>query len=209
MIKLTKTELRLQEQRLAQLEKYLPTLQLKKMLLQLEINLAEQEIECLSHEFDQMKKKIYQYVALFSEQTAFDLFFSVKVDSIERQSENIAGIDIPILKNVIFEKHEYFLFDTPVWLDFAIQDLKTLIFVREKIVVAREKKELLIKEFREVSIRVNLFEKVLIPRSEHNIRKIKIFLGDQRLASVCQAKVAKKKIFDKEDVGTIYDYRRC
>ncbi len=50
------------------------------------------------------------------------------------------------------------------------------------------------KEWREVSIRVNLFEKVLIPRCQKNIKKIKVFLGDQQLAAVSQAKVAKGKI---------------
>ncbi|HEY5259666.1 MAG TPA: V-type ATP synthase subunit D, partial [Rhabdochlamydiaceae bacterium] len=54
------------------------------------------------------------------------------------------------------------------------------------------------KELRDVSIRVNLFEKILIPRAQGNIRKIKIFLGDQQLAAVCQAKVAKQKILERE-----------
>jgi V/A-type H+-transporting ATPase subunit D len=45
-----------------------------------------------------------------------------------------------------------------------------------------------------VSIRVNLFEKVLIPRAQENIKKIRIFLGDQQLSAVAQAKVAKLKI---------------
>lgn len=53
-------------------------------------------------------------------------------------------------------------------------------------------------EFNEVSIRVNLFEKVLIPRTEDNIKKITIFLGDQQLAAVSQAKVAKAKIIAKK-----------
>ena len=63
-----------------------------------------------------------------------------------------------------------------------------------KIKIAQEKKIALEKELREVSIRVNLFEKILIPRALKNIKKIKIFLGDQQLAAVSQAKVAKRKI---------------
>jgi V/A-type H+/Na+-transporting ATPase subunit D len=51
-----------------------------------------------------------------------------------------------------------------------------------------------------VSIRLNLFEKVLIPRAQKNIKKIKIFLGDQELAAVCQAKVAKRKIEERLSV---------
>jgi V/A-type H+-transporting ATPase subunit D len=44
---------------------------------------------------------------------------------------------------------------------------------------------------------VNLFEKILIPRAQQNIKKIKIFLGDQLLAAVCQAKVSKQKILKR------------
>ena len=60
-----------------------------------------------------------------------------------------------------------------------------------------EKKRLLEQELREVSIRVNLFEKIMIPRTLQNIKKIKVFLGDQQLAAISQAKVAKRKILEK------------
>ena len=45
---------------------------------------------------------------------------------------------------------------------------------------------------------MNLFEKVLIPRADRNIRRIRIFLGDQQLAAVAQAKVSKKKIHKRK-----------
>lgn len=87
--------------------------------------------------------------------------------------------------------------ETPVWLEAAIEGVKALLIVREKIKIAREKKQALEKELREVSIRVNLFEKIMIPRAIQNIKKIKIFLGDQELAAVSQAKVSKRKILQK------------
>ena len=80
--------------------------------------------------------------------------------------------------------------------------------VREKIKIARREKRGLEKELREVSIRVNLFEKILIPRALDNIKKIKIFLGDQQLAAVAQAKVSKKKILGTKMLETgAHDYR--
>lgn len=194
MIKLTKTELRGQQLRLGQLQKYLPTLQLKKMLLQIEVNQAEQEIQQYQMEFKGEEKRIRGYSPLFSDRTAFDLFPSVKVVEVQKEFENIAGVDIPSLQKVVFQESAYFLFDSPVWIDAAITGLKSLITIREKIKIAEEKKAALEKELREVSIRVNLFEKILIPRAQENIRRIKIFLGDQQLAAVCQAKVAKRKL---------------
>ena len=95
---------------------------------------------------------------------------------------------------MVFRDPEYFLFDTPAWTDRATELLRELVTIREKITIALEKKRALQKELREVSIRVNLFEKILIPRSQANISKIRIFLGDQQLAAVAQAKVAKRKI---------------
>jgi V/A-type H+-transporting ATPase subunit D len=198
MIKFTKTELRSQQLRLAQLQKYLPTLQLKKMLLQMEVNNAEAEIEVLKREFKSQEKKNLSYCSLFSDKTAFDLFPAVKIVEVQKNFENIAGVDIPLFENVVFQDNPYYLFDSPPWIDSAIQGLKELIITREKIRVVEEKKAALEKELREVSIRVNLFEKILIPRAEGNIKKIKIFLGDQQLAAVCQAKVSKQKILAKE-----------
>jgi V/A-type H+-transporting ATPase subunit D len=197
-MRLTKTELRSQQVRLNQLEKYLPTLQLKKTLLQLEVNLAQQEIEQLLLEYQNQENIVTSYAPLFSDRGAFDLFPAVKVLDVRRHIENIAGLDIPVFDQVVFQESTHFLFDAPVWLDAAIQGLRQLIVLREKIRIAEEKKAAIEKELREVSIRVNLFEKILIPRAQSNIRKIRIFLGDQQLAAVCQAKVAKQKILERE-----------
>jgi V/A-type H+-transporting ATPase subunit D len=199
-MRLTKTELRLQQLRLNQLEKYLPTLQLKKTLLQLEVNLARQEIEQLLLEYQNQKQIVSAYALLFSDRAAFDLFPAVKVLNVREHIENIAGLDIPVFDQVVFQDSTHFLFDAPVWIDSAIEGLRQLIILREKIRIAKEKKGLIEKELREVSIRVNLFEKILIPRALANIRKIKIFLGDQQLAAVCQAKVAKQKILEREEM---------
>jgi V/A-type H+-transporting ATPase subunit D len=200
MIRLTKTELRVQQVRLAQLEKYLPTLQLKKMLLQNEVNRAEEEILQLDAEFRSAEKKAFGFSKLLSDREAADLFPALKITEVKKEFENIAGIDVPILKEVVFQDHPYFLFDTPVWLDSGISELKNLLVIRETVRLAREKKVALERELREISIRVNLFEKILIPRAEGHIKKIKVFLGDQQLAAICQAKAAKRKILERAQV---------
>jgi V/A-type H+/Na+-transporting ATPase subunit D len=197
-VRLTKTELREQQVRLNQLQKYLPTLQLKKTLLQLEVNLAQQEIEQLLVEYQNQESLVTGYAPLFSDRGAFDLFPAVKVLDVKHHIENIAGLDIPVFDQVVFQQSTHMLFDTPVWLDAAVAGLRQLIILKEKIRISEEKKAALEKELRDVSIRVNLFEKILIPRAQGNIRKIRIFLGDQQLAAVCQAKVAKQKILERE-----------
>jgi len=197
-IKLTKNELRLQQFRLNQLQKYLPTLQLKKALLQTEVNDVRAEILRLEDDFHSARLTISRHSSLLSEQVGLDLTEAAKVQSIEKEYENIAGVDIPIFRSVTFAPFEYPLFSTPAWVDSAIRDLREMAIARARVLVAEEKKRALEKELREVTIRVNLFEKNLIPGALRNIKKIKVFLGDQQLAAVSQAKVAKAKIEERK-----------
>jgi V/A-type H+-transporting ATPase subunit D len=193
-VKLTKNELRDQQSRLFQFQKYLPTLQLKKSMLQFEVAVAQMEILALEESFSASKEKVVSFSFFLKEKVSCNLESYVAIQHVEKRYENVAGVDIPIFENVIFQKPHYALFDTPAWTDQAMVLLKEMIVLKEKLSIAKEKKHALDKELRDVSIRVNLFEKVLIPRSEQNISKIRIFLGDQQLAAVAQAKVAKMKI---------------
>ena len=197
-LKLTKTELRSQQYKLVQLKKYLPTLQLKKALLQLEVDKVSQEIALKETEFSISRDKVDRYAKLFSDEAAHDVFAAVSIQTVQKEYENIAGVEIPIFQNVLFAPSRYSFFDTPLWLDSAISGVKELISARERLAVLKDKRGLLEKELKEVSIRVNLFEKVLIPRAQANIKKIKIFLGDLQLSAVAQAKVAKRKILERK-----------
>lgn len=198
-IKLTKTELRLQQVKLAQLQKYLPTLQLKKALLQIEVSQAVIEIEEALKVCGDQEKALEKMALLFSDRSSSLFFSSIKIKQVKVRYENIAGVEVPLFEGVDFEEPSYSLFDTPLWYESAMKEVQALLSAEEKVKVVEEKKEALEKELREVSIRVNLFEKILIPRAQENIKRIKIFLGDQQLAAVSQAKVAKKKIMEHAD----------
>ena len=193
-VKLTKNELRNQQNTLAQLEKYLPTLQLKKAMLQSEVQEARIEIERLEGILTIKREAAERFSPLLTTRTSLDPLQAVRVKKVFRHQENIAGVDIPRYDGIEFEDFTYSLFETPPWVDQAIVDLRILAEIRAHILIVREQKEALQKELREVSIRVNLFEKILIPRAIENIRTIKVFLGDQQLAAVSRAKVAKSKI---------------
>ncbi|MBM3198039.1 MAG: V-type ATP synthase subunit D [Chlamydiae bacterium] len=198
-VKLSKTELRSQQVKLSQLQTYLPTLQLKKALLQAEIAQAIAELEEQQAVFIGKERSLDQLALLFSESGVGRFVSSLSIDQVQVSYENIAGVDIPCLDKVTFKQPSYSLFDTPIWYEAAEEKMQEFLLAREKVKIARAKKEALEKELREVSIRVNLFEKIMIPRALDNIKKIKIFLGDQQLAAVSQAKVAKKKILEREE----------
>lgn len=193
-IKLTKNDLRVQQNRLQQLRKYLPTLKLKKAMLQIEVNEARIEIAKCEEEFQRVQKLVENFSPLLTEKLSVNIRDSAKISKINRRYENIAGVEVPYFESMSFEDFHYNLFDTPPWLDSAAKNLRGLAEAQIRVKIAREKKAALEKELREVSIRVNLFEKILIPRAIGNIKKIKVFLGDQQLAAVSQAKVAKAKI---------------
>lgn len=193
-IKLTKNELRNQQMLLGQLEKYLPTLQLKKAMLQAVVQETRHEIERYESIQNQKKIKAEEFCGLLSTKTTIDPLEAVKIKSVFKHYENIAGVEVPYFERVEFEDFSYSLFETAPWVDGAILILRSLAELREQIHILQEQKRALEKELREVSIRVNLFEKILIPRAFENIRAIKVFLGDQELAAVSRAKVAKAKI---------------
>lgn len=198
VLKLTKNELRLQQMRLTQFLRYLPTLQLKKAMLQFEVSLVVLELEKLNEELALHLKNVEDFSPFLVEKVSVNLMQYADVLHVKKQYENIAGVEIPIFNKVVFREPEYFLFDTPAWTEQATMLLRELVVSKEKISIAEEKRRALEKELKEVSIRVNLFEKVLIPRAQENIKKIRIFLGDQQLAAVAQAKVAKRKILMKK-----------
>ncbi len=198
-VKLTKTELRLQQNRLVQLLKYLPTLQLKKAMLQAEVQEARLEIAKCEENYHRARKEIESYSALLTDKIALDVNKVLTITDLRKRYENIAGVEVPYFDGVTFQDVEYDLFSTPPWIDQAILGLRNLKEASLRIQVAQEKKAALEKELREVSIRVNLFEKILIPRAQTNIKKIKVFLGDMQLAAVSQAKVAKRKIEEREE----------
>jgi V/A-type H+-transporting ATPase subunit D len=192
-IKFTKNELRNQQVRLAQLEKYLPTLQLKKAMLQAQANEVRAEIQALRDVFQKEEAAVRHYSSLLLLHTVIDPKEVVKIVKVDKHYENIAGVEIPYFDGVTFADVYYDLFETPPWMDAAFRGLRNLVESNIKVEIAEEKKRAIEKELREVSIRVNLFEKVMIPRAIECISQIKVFLGDQQLAAVSRAKVAKSK----------------
>lgn len=202
-VKFTKSELRNQQNRLLQLQKYLPTLQLKKAMLQVEVNEARNQIIQFQADYKALSAHFETFAELLSE-VEFDPKDAMQIKDIKKRFENIAGVEVPVLDSVSFVDFSYSLFETPPWVDAVIFTLRKLVESKVRIEIAKEKKAALEKELREVSIRVNLFEKILIPRSLKNIKRIKVFLGDLQLAAVSQAKVAKTKIEERKSAELLH-----
>ena len=69
--------------------------------------------------------------------------------------------------------------------------------------ILKEQVRLLHAELRTTTQRVNLFEKVKIPETRENIRRISVYLGDQQVSAVVRGKIAKsnleRKIAESEE----------
>jgi len=63
-----------------------------------------------------------------------------------------------------------------------------------QVEILEEQVRLLSEELRITTQRVNLFEKIKIPETRENIRRINIYLGDQQTAAVVRGKIAKGKL---------------
>ena len=197
-IKLNKTEQKKQKNLLGQLTKYLPTLQLKKQQLQVEVDGVRTNAEDIMKEMQKVCDSMSSWSALLSQPLPFAVSSLVKVKEVVTASENIAGVEVPLFESISFSILDYSYLFTPVWLDRAVVEFKALITLREKYKIIKEKLSLLEEELRQTNIKVNLFEKRMIPECRENIRRIKIFLGDQEIAAICNAKIAKDKLEKKD-----------
>ncbi len=192
-IKLTKGELKRQRDALKQFQRYLPTLQLKKQQLQLEILQQTSLLQEKKQILIKKRQAIEPWAGLLADPQV-DLKLFLKPEKIITRLKNIAGTDIPVFDTVEFHIVDYDLFAMPLWLDLAIEALKEAIILNKAILVLGEGISILRHQLRITAQRVNLFEKVKIPSAEENIRLIKIYIGDQMANAVGRSKIAKRKI---------------
>ena len=201
-IRLTKGELKKQRDALKRYERYLPTLQLKKQQLQMEILHQVALLEEKRHLETAKKKAALVWAGLLAEKT-IDLKPWLKPKHVHGSLKNIAGVDIPQFVQADFTVSEYDLFITPLWIDQALETLKILVSLKTEITTIEKGIEILRRELRITTQRVNLFEKVKIPETEEAIRLIKIYIGDQMANAVGRSKIAKKKIEELELAGAV------
>ena len=142
-IKLTKNELKKQKDDLKRFTRYLPTLELKKKQLLAEIRQIQNTVDKLQSEIDKAENRVSKWVDVFAEDIDLNEFFEMK--EVVTDHGNIAGIDIPLYKDVVFEDKEYDLYRTPLWVDQAIEEVKKQIRRRAELQIA-EKQQEIIKE---------------------------------------------------------------
>ncbi len=195
-IKLTKNELKVQKDALKMYRRYLPTLTLKKQQLQSEIRGIEAKAKAVRQQREALERDFRAWIAVFSEENAFPEGI-ITVTNIRKGEGNIAGVVIPTYEGADFSRTDYDLYETPLWVDIAsdLMECATALDLEAEVLV--EQVRLLEKELLTTSQRVNLFEKVKIPETEENIKKISIYMADQQVSAVVRSKISKNKIAQK------------
>jgi V/A-type H+-transporting ATPase subunit D len=139
-----------------------------------------------------LRDDIRSWIAVLGEEAGIRSI--LKIDGLETETRNVAGVEVPVLKSVRFRKIDYDLYTTPLWMDKAVETLKALMTIAADLLFLEKQKERLESEMRTTIQRVNLFEKIKIPETLNNIRRIQIFLGDQQTAGVVRGKISKSKL---------------
>jgi V/A-type H+/Na+-transporting ATPase subunit D len=190
-IKHTKSELKNQRDARRRYLRFLPTLELKKQQLQIEVRKVGAAVEENRAEEARLRAELDGWVRLFAE--GADLAAALRLKDVRRGAGNIAGVAIPVFHEAVFERRPVDLYATPPWLDDGLAMLERLVRLGVARAFLEAQARLLGEELRTTTQRVNLFEKVKIPECTDNIRVIRIFLGDEQTAAVARAKAAKAK----------------
>ena len=117
----------------------------------------------------------------------------VRVTGFTRGTRNVAGTPVPVLDDIAVAVTPYGYLTRPHWVDRLVEALAAALRLRMALVVEHEALAVLDAAIATVTRRVNLFEKVLIPRAQANIKRTRIALGDMERAAVVTPKIAKRK----------------
>ncbi|MGD8861702.1 MAG: V-type ATP synthase subunit D [Myxococcales bacterium] len=187
-----KAALNAQRQELARYKRYLPSLDLKRKQLQQETKSAEAEVARLRADEDAVREEVRAHLPMMANE-GVELESLVRVTEFRVRNVNRVGTQVPSLEHVSTRVRDYPLLGTPRWYDHAATLFERAVRLRCERQVAEQTLAVLRAALDRITRRVNLFEKVLVPRTERNIRMISVYLGDMERTAVARAKIAKSR----------------
>ncbi|MCH9740993.1 MAG: V-type ATP synthase subunit D [Epsilonproteobacteria bacterium] len=189
---LNKNFLHKQRIQLSLYRKVLPSLELKRQQLIAELIKARRALTDGESNYQNFIKEVAQSIPMLANQKIDHNDF-LKVTSVEKETENVVGVKLPLLKHIEFKLFDYPVLGKPAWSEMFIKRYKQGIEMAISIKVLTQRVEILEVAYKKTTQKVNLFEKVLIPEAITKIKKIQIALDDMDRASVVRSKLAKSK----------------
>lgn len=167
----------------------LPTLKSKEAYLRITIKRERHRLEDLRKSLESLRAGIGEAERLFAEFPGK----RVAIDTVEYDWDNIAGISIPSLGEMIFTTESSSLVMEPAWLDWGAHTLEGLARATAEIDVAIKRVEMLEYARKKTTQKVNLYEKVQIPEFAEAILKIKRYLEDVENLEKAAQKITKAR----------------
>ncbi|MEZ5504011.1 MAG: V-type ATP synthase subunit D [Halioglobus sp.] len=189
---LSKSALAKERSQLKLYERTLPSLDLKRRQLTVELAHAKRELEQARASSEALESAIGNQLPMLANPD-IELSGLVQMTDFEMVEENVVGVRLPRLKSIHCTVADYSLLAKPAWVDVLVERLKDAAELRPRVLVAEERVKILRYQEKRVTQRVNLFDKILIPTARRNIQRIQIFLGDAERAAVVRSKIVKAK----------------
>ena len=189
-LNLSKMQLAREKADLAMYRRYLPSLDLKRKQLSAERNQSEKRIEEIEREIAHQIEGIGAEIPMLANKE-IDLKELVTLKTVQLGEANLVGQRLPVLKDIEIEIAPYGFMVRPHWVDLVTKRLTEVLRLRVTRLVEQRRIKLLEEAVVKVTQRVNLFDKVTIPRAKANIRRINIALGDLERAAVVNSKISK------------------
>ena len=189
---LNKSSLARESTQLAEYKRFLPSLELKRLQIMAERAKAKETLARLERDYEQRFDDLAASLPMLANNYV-PLEGLVSLKEVTRGEQNLSGTVLPVLDEIDIETKAYSLLARPHWVDPYVEGMRALLRLNLERDVARERIETLVEAEAVISRRVNLFEKVLIPQAERNIRKIRMALADAERDAVVQAKISKRK----------------
>lgn len=189
---LNKSSLARESTQLAEYRRFLPSLELKRLQIMAERAKAKETLARLERDYEQRFVDLAASLPMIAN-THVPLEGLVTLKEAERGEQNLSGTILPVLEDIEIDTRPYSLLARPHWVDPYVDGMRDLLRLNLERDVARERIQKLVEAEAVISRRVNLFEKVLIPRAEQNIKKIRMALADAERDAVVRAKISKRK----------------
>jgi V/A-type H+/Na+-transporting ATPase subunit D len=191
-LSLSKSSMVKQTRQLKTFERFLPSLDLKRKQLISERAKAREARHLIESEAVALQKSVSKDLPMLANYE-IDLKGLVTLRQAHISTENLMGARLPVLESVELDTAHYGYLAKPHWVDALVRRLSRSMELYVKLEIAKRREALLEEAVRKATQRVNLVEKVLIPRTRKHIKKIQIFLSDAERAAVVRSKIAKRK----------------
>ena len=191
-LQLSKSALSREQKNLRTYKRFLPSLDLKRQQVMAERNEAARQLAQTRREIDALRKAAGDINPMLANRDV-ELTDLARITDVRLDVQNVVGTRLPTLTAVTVEVRDYPLMAKPFWVDNTAQMLRQMLELRVRLQVEQRRLALLEQAVKTITQRVNLFDKVLIPRARQNIKRIQIYLSDLQTAAVVRSKIAKRK----------------